>query len=63
MSMYVTATVGDERDLSAAVADIEARAEQSKIRVRRLFGSQAAGFAATLPAGVHPAHLATRGRR
>jgi hypothetical protein len=61
--MYVTATVTDECDLSAAVADIEARAEQSKIRVRRLFGSQAAGFAATLPAGVHPVHLGTRGRR
>ncbi len=63
MSMYLTATVNDERELPAAFADIEARAEQSKIRVRRLFGSQAAGFAATLPAGVHPVHLATRGRR
>ncbi len=63
MSMYLTVTVQDERDLAAAVADIESRADQSKIRLRRLYGSQAAGFAATLPAGVHPAHLSTRGRR
>jgi hypothetical protein len=63
MSMYLTVTVQDEQDLAAAVADIESRADQSKIRLRRLYGSQAAGFAATLPAGVHPAHLSTRGRR
>jgi hypothetical protein len=63
MSMYVTATVQDEVALPAAVADIESRADQSKIRVRRLFGSQAAGFAATLPVGIHPVQLATRGQR
>jgi hypothetical protein len=60
MSMYVTATVTDQDDLGEAVADIEARAEQSKIRLRRLYGSQAAGFATTLPAGMCPAQLSSR---
>jgi hypothetical protein len=54
MSLYVTATVTDPDELDAAVADVEARADQSKIRLRRLFGSQAAGFATTLPAGFVP---------
>ncbi|RJK95922.1 SCO6880 family protein [Vallicoccus soli] len=63
MSLYVTVTVTDPDELPAAVADVEARADQSKIRLRRLYGSQAAGFAATLPAGVHPQHLADRGLR
>lgn len=54
MSLYVTATVTDHDDLAAAVADVEARADQSKIRLRRLYGSQAAGFATTLPAGFVP---------
>ena len=62
LSLYVTATVSDEEALSGAVADIEARADQCKIRLRRLFGGQAAGFATTLPVGVHPAHLARRPR-
>lgn len=63
VSCYVTVTVGDPSDLSTAVAEVEARAGQSKIKLRRLAGSQLAGFCATLPAGVHPAHLAKRGRR
>jgi hypothetical protein len=64
LSMYVTTTVTDPAQLPAAVADVEARArQQSKIRLRRLYGAQAAGFAATLPAGVHPAHAKTRGQK
>jgi hypothetical protein len=51
MSLFVTATVESEEDLAAATADIESRADQSKIRLRRLYGGQAAGFAATLPCG------------
>jgi hypothetical protein len=54
MSLYVTATVTDPDELDGAVADVEARADQSKIRLRRLYGSQAAGFATTLPAGFVP---------
>ena len=64
LSMYVTTTVTDPAQLPAAVADVEARArQQSKLRLRRLYGAQAAGFAATLPAGVHPAHAKTRGQK
>ncbi|GAA4968813.1 SCO6880 family protein [Kineococcus glutinatus] len=60
MSLYATITVTDPADLAAAVADLESRADQSKVRVRRLFGSQAVGFATTLPAGVYPPHVAGR---
>ncbi|WP_206691311.1 SCO6880 family protein [Quadrisphaera sp. INWT6] len=63
MSLYVTTTVLDGDDdtaLAAAIADTEARADQSKVRLRRLWGSQALGFATTLPAGLHPAHVAGR---
>jgi hypothetical protein len=64
LSVYVTTTVVDPDELPAACADVESRARQeSKIRLRRLYGAQAAGFAATLPAGVHPAHAQTRGRK
>jgi hypothetical protein len=54
MTLYVTTTVDDERQLGEAVTDVEARADHSKIRLRRLYGGQAAGFAATLPVGVLP---------
>ena len=60
---YVTTTVDGGQDLDEAVADVEARADQSKLRLRRLHGSQAAGFAATLPCGVLPGLLAARGGR
>jgi hypothetical protein len=63
MSLYVTVTVTDPAELPAAIADVEARADQSKVRLRRMYGSQAAGFAVTLPAGVYPPHLAKRGLR
>ncbi|MCU0302323.1 MAG: hypothetical protein MUF35_12130 [Candidatus Nanopelagicales bacterium] len=58
---YATVTVLDSGDLPAAVADLEHRAEQSRIRLRRLYGSQAAGFATGLSVGVTPELL--RGRR
>jgi hypothetical protein len=60
MSLFVTVTVGGEGDLARAVAWIEASAEASKIRLRRMVYSQAAGFAATLPCGICPAELARR---
>jgi hypothetical protein len=54
MSLYVTATVTALQSLREAIADVEARADQCKLRLRRLYGAQAAGFAATLPVGVLP---------
>jgi hypothetical protein len=54
ISLYVTTTVVDPEDLPAALADVESRADQSKIRLRRLYGAQAVGFIATLPLGRTP---------
>lgn len=62
LSLYTTVTVTEESLLPEAVADVESRADQCKIRLRRLYGGQAAGFATTLPVGICPAHL-RRARR
>ncbi|GAA4558869.1 SCO6880 family protein [Pseudonocardia xishanensis] len=62
-SVYVTTTVVDPDDLAAAVSDVETRAGQAKIRLRRLRGSQAAAFAVALGVGLEPVHLARRGHR
>jgi hypothetical protein len=59
LNLFVTTTVLDEADLPTAVADVEAAADASKIRLRRLYAAQAAGFATTLPCGVMPRSLAT----
>lgn len=56
-TIYVSTTVSNPDDLPAAVADVEQRAGQSKIRLRRLRGAQAAGFAAALGVGIDPADL------
>jgi hypothetical protein len=58
VSLFVTVTVTDQQDLSRAVAEVESRAETAKIRLRRLYASQAAGFATTLPCGICPPQLA-----
>ena len=60
ISVYVTVTVAREADLPRAVAETEAAAETSKIRLRPMTFSQAAGWAATLPCGICPAELARR---
>ena len=60
MSLFVTATVTDDAAIGRAVADVESRAEVAKIRLRRLWAGQAAGFATTLPCGVCPPQLATQ---
>ncbi|SBW18268.1 hypothetical protein FDG2_0596 [Candidatus Protofrankia californiensis] len=60
MSLYVTTTVLDASELPVAVADVESRADESKIRLRRMYGSQAAGFATTLPCGICPPVLSRR---
>ena len=54
LPILTLATVPDADQLPEAVADVEARADQSKIQLRRLYGGQAAGFAATLPCGAIP---------
>ncbi len=60
LGLYVTVTVTDPGLLSRAAADTEASAETSKIRLQRLYRSQAAAFTATLPCGVCLPELATR---
>ena len=58
-TLYVTTTVTDDTHLAAAVADVEQRAGHAKLRLRRLRGAQAAGFAAALGVGVDPDDLLT----
>lgn len=58
VSLFATVTAASDDDLPAAVADLEARAEAARIRLRRLWRSQAAGFATTLPCGICPPVLA-----
>jgi hypothetical protein len=57
-SIFATVTVTDPDTLPRAVADIEARADMARIRLRRLYASQHTGFATTLPLGVFPPQLA-----
>jgi hypothetical protein len=52
LGLYVTVTVTDPARLSRAVADTEAAADVSKVRLQRLYRSQAAGFTSTLPCGI-----------
>ncbi|SNS75818.1 SCO6880 family protein [Actinomadura mexicana] len=60
VSMYATVTVTDPGQLQRAVAQVEASADSAKIRLRRLWGSQAVGFATTLPCGICPPELSRR---
>ena len=66
-TFYLTTTIAadtaDDALLGAAAADVEQRAGQSKLRLRRLRGAQAAGFAAALGFGINPVELARRCRR
>lgn len=57
---YVTVTVTSADDLPRAAAATEAAAESSRIRLRRMYNSQSAGFAATLPCGICPPEMARR---
>jgi hypothetical protein len=61
--LYVSTTVANEELIPAATADVEQRAGQSKLRLRRLRGAQMAGFAGALGFGVDPVELARRARR
>ncbi|MCP2337921.1 SCO6880 family protein [Actinomadura rupiterrae] len=60
VSMYAAITVTDPALLPRAVAHVESAADTAKIRLRRLWGSQAAAFATTLPCGICPADLTRR---
>jgi len=60
LGLYVTVTVTDPALLSRAVADTEAAADVSKVRLQRLYRSQAAGFNSTLPCGICLPELARR---
>ena len=60
LGLYVTVTVTDPAQLPRATADTESAAELSKVRLQRLYRSQAAGFTATLPCGICLPELARR---
>jgi hypothetical protein len=60
ISLIATITVGDVSELPRAAAWMEAAAGSSKIRLRRMVYSQAAGFAVTLPCGICLAELSRR---
>lgn len=53
-SLMVTVTVRYDGDLAQAVSTLEARGRAVPIRLRRVYGAQAAAFAATLPVGFVP---------
>lgn len=57
-TVWVTTTVTDKAMLPAAIADVEERAGQSKLRLRQCRGAQAAGFAASLGVGIDPSVIA-----
>lgn len=57
-ALLLTATVPSIAELRTAAAAIDALAPQARVRLRRMYGSQSAAFAAALPVGVIlPAHL------
>jgi hypothetical protein len=60
ISLYVTVTVASAAELPRAIAETEAAAESSKIRLRQMTYAQAAGWAATLPCGICPSDSARR---
>lgn len=60
MQLFATVTTTDPESVPMATADLEHRAEESRIRLRRLYGGQAVGFAAGLSAGVVPQFLQGR---
>ncbi|GAA5160963.1 type VII secretion protein EccE [Pseudonocardia eucalypti] len=62
LTVYVTTTVTDPAELPGAIADVEQRAGAAKLRLRRMWGAQACGFAASLGLGLNPTELASRGR-
>jgi hypothetical protein len=60
ISLYATITVRSASDLPRATAWMEAAADSSRIRLRRMTYSQAAAFTVTLPCGICPVDLSRR---
>jgi hypothetical protein len=57
-AMLVTATVSSPDELATAAAAIDVLAPPARVQLRRMYGSQAAAFAASLPIGIIlPDHL------
>jgi hypothetical protein len=61
-TLYASTTVTDASQLPAATADVEQRAGQCKVRLRRQTRSHAGGFATTLGMGINPRELSRRPR-
>jgi hypothetical protein len=63
-SGYVTVTGSSEEELERACGEIEQRASQSRVSLRRLYGEQDVAFTTTLPLarGLRDANLLRRGR-
>ncbi|GAA4009824.1 hypothetical protein GCM10022247_34950 [Allokutzneria multivorans] len=61
-TLYVTTTVTDPDHLPDAVADVESRARAAKLQLRRCWGWQHVGFAASLGL-IYPSELRRRDRR
>ncbi len=60
--LLVTATVLNPAELPAAVAAVESLAGSSRLRLRRMWGSQAVAFQANLPLGMSlPSHVKVPG--
>lgn len=53
-SLMVTVTCRYDGDMAQAVSTLEARGRSVPLRLRRVYGAQAAAFAATLPVGFVP---------
>jgi hypothetical protein len=61
-TMLVTATVRSAEELPLAAAAVDTLAPPARLRLRRMYGSQASAFAAALPLGiVLPDHLQAPG--
>jgi hypothetical protein len=60
--LYACTTVEDPARLPDAIADLESRARAAKLRLRRCWRWQHAGFVASLGVGVYPPELTKRGR-
>lgn len=62
-SLYGSTSVPTVDQLPAAIADMEQRAGQAKLRLRRMRGAHASGFAAALGLGINPATATSTLRR
>lgn len=58
-TLYGSTSVPTTEQLPSAIADLEQRAGQAKVRLRRLRGAHAAGFAAALGMGSNPSEAST----